>query len=128
MTTNNIDDKQYNNVMGTWKILLLPEFEDWFNRQSSDLNEDTVFHLSLLEKYGPNLKRPYVDTLKGSKIPNLKELRFSHEGAPIRILFVFDPKRQAVIILGGDKSKDKRWYEKNIPHAEKLYKEYLEEQ
>lgn len=84
--------------------------------------------LELLKEYGPLLGRPYVDTLKGSEIANLKELRFAFERAPIRVLFVFDPKQQAVIILGGNKAVDKRWYETNIPIAEKLYKSHLERQ
>jgi hypothetical protein len=82
----------------------------------------------LLEERGPLLARPYADTLKGSQIANLKELRFKCDGVPIRILFAFDPKEQAVIILAGSKQGNKRWYDTNIPIAEKLFKEHLERQ
>jgi hypothetical protein len=85
-------------------------------------------HLDLLKERGPLLGRPYADTLKGSKITNLKELRVQHKTEPIRILFAFDPKQQAVIILGGSKQADKRWYDTNIPIAEKLYFDHLEQQ
>ena len=69
-----------------------------------------------------------MDTLKGSRIANLKELRVQHKTEPIRILFAFDPKQQAVIILGGSKQADKRWYNTNIPIAEKLFADHLEKQ
>lgn len=85
-------------------------------------------HLEVLKQLGPTLGRPRVDTLKDSKLPNLKELRFFYKGVPIRILFAFDPEQQGVIILGGDKSGDKRWYKTNIPIAEKLYAAHLEKQ
>lgn len=87
-----------------------------------------IAHLNLLEERGPLLGRPYADTLKNSKISNLKELRVQHKSEPIRILYAFDPKQQAVIILGGSKQADKRWYDSNIPIAETLFFEHLEKQ
>ena len=74
------------------------------------------------------LARPYADTLKGSQIANLKELRFRFGKAPIRVLYAFDPKQRAVIILAGSKQGDKRWYDTNIPIAEKLFNEHLEKE
>ena len=85
-------------------------------------------HLELLVERGPLLARPYADTLKGSKIPNLKELRVRYRGEPIRILFAFDQKQQAVIILGGCKRAGKRWYEMNVPIAEVLFARHMEKQ
>lgn len=73
------------------------------------------------------LGRPHVDTLKGSSIPNLKELRVQHEGRPIRILFAFDPRRVGYLILGGDKTGRDDWYETSIPEAEKIYERHLAE-
>ena len=81
--------------------------------------------LGLLKLEGPLLGRPYVDTLKGSQYPNLKELRVQHRGEPWRILFAFDPLRQAIVLVGGNKTRDKRWYEKNIPIAETRFNEHL---
>jgi hypothetical protein len=111
-----------------WTLIYLETFQGWLDAQTEDLQDEALAYLELLKERGPLLPRPYADTLKGSKVPNLKELRFSFNGAPIRILFIFDPKQQGVIILGGDKSGDKRWYDTNIPLAEKLYAAHLEKQ
>jgi hypothetical protein len=111
-----------------YKLVYLPEFAAWLDSQEEELIIRTIAHLDLLQERGPLLARPHADTLKGSQIANLKELRFKFDGAPIRILFAFDPKQQAVIIIGGNKQGDKRWYDKNIPIAEKLFKEHLESQ
>jgi hypothetical protein len=109
-----------------WALVYLKEFEDWLDRQSEDLQDEALAHLELLKEIGPVLSRPHADTLKGSKIRNLKELRFTYAAAPIRILYVFDPNQHGVIILAGDKSGDKRWYEVNISKAEKLYGQHLQ--
>jgi hypothetical protein len=109
-------------------LIYVPEFAAWLDAQEEELLVRTIAHLDLLEERGPLLARPHADTLKGSQIANLKELRFKYNGAPIRILFAFDPKQQAVIILGGNKQGDKRWYDTNIPSAEKLFKDHLERQ
>jgi hypothetical protein len=109
-------------------LVYLDEFASWLDRQDEGLQLRTLAQLELLKELGPLLNRPYVDTLQGSKIANLKELRLTFEKAPIRILFVFDPKQHAVIILAGSKQGDKRWYDVNIPIAEKLYKKHLADQ
>jgi hypothetical protein len=82
--------------------------------------------VNLLAEHGPSLRRPYADTLKGSKVSNLKELRVQHKGNPYRILFAFDPKREALLLVGGDKTGDTRWYDKMIPLAEKIFAKHLE--
>lgn len=101
------------------------------------LDEETVSmifaSLELLQEEGPNLGRPLVDTLSSAKVKNLKELRpISPKGSEIRIIFVFDPKRSAIMLLGGDKSKGKNnkekwseWYKRKIPEAEKIYEKHL---
>ena len=109
-----------------WTLVYLREFEEWLDGQTEDLQDEALSHLELLKEIGPVLSRPHADTLKGSKIANLKELRFTFAGAPIRILYAFDPNQHGVIILAGDKSGDKRWYEVNISKAEKLYGEHLQ--
>jgi hypothetical protein len=87
----------------------------------------STFPFELLEQVGPVLGRPNVDTLKGSKIANLKELRVQHERRPLRILFVFDPRRIGYLILGGDKTGSNDWYTTFIPQAEKIYRQHLAE-
>ncbi len=111
-----------------WTLLYLQTFQGWLDSQPEDLQDEALAYLELLKERGPLLPRPYADTLKGSNIANLKELRFSFNGAPIRILFAFDPKQQGVIIIGGDKTGDKRWYDTNIPIAEELYATHLKKQ
>jgi hypothetical protein len=77
-----------------------------------------------LARKGPTLGRPFVDSIKGSRHHNMKELRSI--GGNLRALFAFDPSRRAVVLLGGDKTGDWRgWYERNIPLADKLYDKHL---
>ncbi|NES17554.1 MAG: type II toxin-antitoxin system RelE/ParE family toxin [Symploca sp. SIO3E6] len=110
-----------------WEIVFHAEFERWFFEQDNALQESIAMLLDILEEQGPSIGRPYIDTIKGSDFPNMKELRVQHAGLPYRILFAFDPKRQAVLLVGGNKAKDKRWYEINIPIADKRFRKYLEE-
>lgn len=111
-----------------YELILLDDFATWLDEQEEERRLKILGHLDLLEECGPLLGRPYADTLKGSKITNLKELRIQHKSEPIRILFAFDPKQQAVLILGGSKQADKRWYETNIPIAEKMFFAHVEKQ
>jgi hypothetical protein len=111
-----------------WTLVYLDHYTNWLEAQEEELQNEALAQLGVLKQIGPTLGRPRVDTLKDSNLPNLKELRFVHNGAPIRILFAFDPKQQGVVILGGDKTGDKRWYKTNIPVAEKLYAEHIEKQ
>ena len=110
-----------------WEIEVSDEFTRWYQSLSEQEIESVNFSVDLLEQAGPLLGRPHVDTLKGSRIPNLKELRVQHEGRPLRILFVFDPRRVGFLILGGDKTGDSAWYVKFIPKAEEIYRRHLKE-
>ena len=109
----------------TWEILFHSEFEEWFDEQEAPLREAIASVLDVLEEEGPLLGRPYVDTIKESKFPNMKELRVQHQGRPWRVLFAFDPKRQAILLVGGDKGGEKRWYKESIPIAERRFNEHL---
>lgn len=95
-------------------------------RKSADLVDDAIYALSCS---GPALGRPLVDTITGSAVRNLKELRPGSTGtSEIRILFAFDPWRSAILLVAGDKAgKWKRWYAETIPRAEHLYEIYLKE-
>lgn len=93
-------------------------------RPTKTAAESVVAVIDLLEQDGPNLGRPLADRLKGSRIHNLKELRPS--ATSIRILFVFDPDRNAVLLVAGDKAGDwTGWYRTNIPLAEQRYEAWL---
>jgi len=102
------------------------DFREWFEGQEEDLQDKIAASVGLLEEHGPQLRRPYADTLEGSKISNLKELRVQHRGEPYRILYAFDPERQALLLIGGNKAGDKRWYKRLIPIAEAIFERHLE--
>jgi len=108
-----------------WEIVYSSEFEAWFIKLDNDSAKAIARSLGILRELGPMLGRPHVDTLKESRIKNLKELRTQCKQQVFRTMFVFDPARNAVILIGGDKTGDKRFYEKIIPLAEEIYSDYL---
>ena len=92
-----------------------------------DADADAVYRVvGLLEQRGVTLGFPYCSDIRGSRYP-LRELRVQSGGRPLRVLYAFDPKRQAVLLLGGDKTGQKRFYEEKIAEAERIWKEYLQE-
>jgi hypothetical protein len=101
------------------------EFAEWWSGLEEPLQDTIAAHIGLLEAYGPQLGRPYADTLYDSALSNLKELRVQHQGKPYRILFAFDPLREALLLVGGNKEGDRRWYRKMIPLAEAIFKRHL---
>jgi hypothetical protein len=110
-----------------WEVLYTDEFGAWFETLIEDQQDAVIARVDLLEAEGPALGRPTVDTIAGSRHQNMKELRVSKGGA-IRILFAFDPRRQAVLLIGGDKAGQwQAWYEEAIPVADDLFDEYLRE-
>jgi hypothetical protein len=101
------------------------EFDRWWATCDSALQDAIAAYVGLLEVVGPQLSRPYADTLRGSVVKNLKELRVQHRGQPYRVLYAFDPRREAVPLLGGTKVGDGRWYSDAIPRAEVIYVRHL---
>jgi hypothetical protein len=109
-----------------WEVEYTDQSEEWWLELDDRTQEDIGVAVSKLEERGPTLPRPFVDTIKGSKYPNMKELRPLRSN--VRILFAFDPRRMAVLLIGGDKTgKWEEWYEEMIPVADQLYTEHLEE-
>lgn len=109
-----------------WEIEFTDEFGAWWNSLSEDEQESVAASVELLRQLGPNLSRPHADVLKGSKHSNMKELRTQHQGRPLRTLFAFDPRRTAILLIGGDKTGEDKFYERMIPLADRLYDEHLE--
>jgi hypothetical protein len=109
-----------------WDVLLDEEFAEWLEALVEGLQVEILAHVELLREFGPNLGRPRADTVKGSKYGNMKELRIQYQGDPWRILFAFDPNRAAILLVGGNKRGDKRWYRKHIRIADSRYKRHLE--
>ncbi|MBW6487138.1 MAG: type II toxin-antitoxin system RelE/ParE family toxin [Syntrophobacterales bacterium] len=113
-----------------WKILQTKQFGEWFagsDNVDEDVRESIYALMEVLKSIGPNLGRPYVDSVKGSRHENMKELRVQSEGRPFRIFFAFDPFRQAVLLIGGNKTGDKRFYARMLPIADALYDHYLQD-
>jgi hypothetical protein len=107
-----------------WDVILLDEVEQWFFSLDRDTMAAVTGAIDLLELEGPTLGRPIVDKVNGSKFHSMKELRPA--GTSIRVLFIFDPARQAILLLGGDKAGDwKRWYDRNIPIADARFESWL---
>ncbi|MDR0945186.1 MAG: type II toxin-antitoxin system RelE/ParE family toxin [Bifidobacteriaceae bacterium] len=113
--------------MVQWTVEAAPEVADWLCQLDTATYEHVVAALKLLEQEGPALGRPLVDTVKGSKFNNMKELRPPTPGKQtIRILFAFDPVRQAFLLVAGDKTNQwAKWYKKAIPIADGRYERHL---
>ena len=108
-----------------WDVEYSDSFAVWWVGLSEGEQEDIAVKVKLLEKAGPALGRPHADTLaKQSKYSNMKELRIVHRGGAYRVLLAFDPRRVAILLLGGRKP-DQKWYKTAIPAADKLYGEHL---
>jgi hypothetical protein len=97
------------------------KYMKWYSAQPSEVREAVLTKVYLLEEYGPELGRPHADTLKGTRIKNLKELRVRTKSHAIRVLYFFDERRQALLLVGGDKKgKNARsFYESLIAEAER---------
>ncbi len=108
-----------------WEIERTDEIAFWIMSLDEDARQAVLKSLLILREIGPNLGRPYVDSLKQSRYQNMKELRIQNKLRVYRILFIFDPKRKAVLLIGGDKRGKKDFYSIMIPAAEKLYDKYL---
>ncbi len=109
-----------------WEIEATDEFTKWYDSLSEADDDAVSAAIEYLSEGGPGLGRPFVDTIDHSQIANMKELR--PKRSDIRILFVFDPRRTAILLLGGSKTDDwQGWYKRNIPAAERLYAAYLAE-
>ena len=107
----------------TWAVLFHDDFDAEFAALDEALQDELLAHAKLLEEFGPNLGRPTVDTLKGSKHANMKELRFAWNGEVWRVSFAFDPKRQAILLVGGDKggADQRRFYRRLIALSDQRY-------
>jgi hypothetical protein len=110
-----------------WKVEYTDEFGRWWKTLTEQEQIDLVASVELLEQFGPQLPRPHADTIKGSKHSNMKELRTQSQGRPLRTFYAFDPRRSAILLIGGDKTGDNRFYEKMIPLADRLYDDHLKE-
>ena len=110
-----------------WEVEYTYEFGDWWNSLSEEEQEALDASVRLLEARGPALGFPHSSGINGSKHSHMRELRTQSGGKPLRTLYAFDPRRAAILLIGGDKTGDDRWYEDHIPIADRLYDEHLKE-
>jgi hypothetical protein len=103
------------------------EFGSWWDSLTLDEQEDIAVAVGLLQEFGPSLPFPKSSGISGSRYSQMRELRIQHQGKPYRVLYCFDPRRVALLLIGGDKTGDDRWYEIYIPLADKIYARHLEE-
>jgi len=110
-----------------WEVEYTDEFGEWWERLTEQEQGDVVAYVGELERRGPMLPFPYSSGVKGSKHGEMRELRVQSGGKPIRIFYAFDPRRMAMLLIGGKKAAVKRFYEQFIPIADRLYDEHLAE-
>lgn len=108
------------------EVIVLDPFRDWYEALPEDEAVEVTVAVEELEEHGVRLGYPMSSAIKGTRLHALRELRRQVKGRPIRILYCFDPKRQAVVTLGGDKGGDDRWYDREVPRAEQLMSAYLD--
>lgn len=111
----------------SWTVLFHDAFHAEFQALKASLQDELLAHARLLQEFGPHLGRPTVDTLKGSRHTNMKELRFEHEGEVWRIAFAFDAQRAAILLVGGDKggTDQRRFYKRLIAEADARFDEHV---
>ncbi len=111
-----------------WKVAFVDEFVPEVRALTRSVRRELMAAARLIEMAGPQLGRPHVDTLKGSDYANMKELRFRADDGAWRVAFAFDPKRNAILLVAGDKSGTSatRFYKRLIATADARYGAHLE--
>jgi hypothetical protein len=110
-----------------WEVEYTNEFGSWWQTLSDGQQNDVAAVVSLLAQRGPNLPFPFSSSVNGSKHSHLRELRVQSSGRPLRIFYAFDPRRTAILLIGGDKTGNDRFYQEYVPIADQLYDIYIEE-
>ena len=110
-----------------WDVEYTNEFGDWWAGLAEGEQEDITAVVELLAEHGPGLRFPYSSGVTGSCHGHIRELRVQSSGRPVRVFYAFDPRRTAVLLIGGDKTGDDRFYKRFVSLADRLYDEYLKE-
>jgi hypothetical protein len=109
----------------SWEVEYTDEFESWWDTLTDTEQQSVAAVAGLLEDHGPKLGYPYSSNITSSRHGQMRELRIQHQGRPYRILYALDPRRAAILLLGGDKTGNDRWYEEFVPVADRLYDAHL---
>ena len=110
-----------------WEVEYTDEFGQWWQELSENQQDSVAASVELLTEYGPNLPYPYSSNIRGSRHGVMRELRVQSGGRPIRIFYAFDPRRTSILLIGGDKTGNDRFYEQYVLLADDLYDEHLDE-
>jgi hypothetical protein len=110
-----------------WNVEHTDEFAGWYRDLSEAQQDDVTAAGLLLIEQGPQLPFPFSSGINGSKHTHMRELRVQSGGRPLRIFYAFDPRRSAILLIGGDKTGDDRFYERMVPIADQLYDVYIAE-
>jgi hypothetical protein len=111
----------------SWEVEYTDDFGEWWDSLDPEEQDSVDSAVGLLEQRGPHLGFPYSSAIESSRHAHLRELRIQHRGEPYRVLYAFDPRRVALLLIGGSKTGDDRWYEQFVPKADALYDEHLKE-
>ena len=109
----------------SWLVEYTDEFGAWWDGLAETVQNDISAVVEILIGQGPELPFPYSSDVKGSRHGHMRELRVQSGGKPICIFYAFDPRRAAILLVGGAKTGDKRFYERKVPAADDLYDEHL---
>jgi hypothetical protein len=110
-----------------WEVEYTDEFEKWWNTLTEGAQNSVSASVDLLAENGAMLSFPYSSGLSNSRHSHMRELRIQHRGKPIRVFYAFDPRRHVILLIGGDKTGNDRFYDEYVPIADQLYDEYLKE-
>jgi hypothetical protein len=110
-----------------WEVEFSDEFEWWWDALSAAEQKSVDFTVSPLQRAGPALKMPHSSGVETSRHRHMRELRIQHQGRPYRVLYAFDPRRAAMLLIGGDKTGNNRWYGEYVPVADAIYDRHLRE-
>ena len=110
-----------------WEVEYTDQFEEWWDGLSVRQQDSVSRIVERLIQDGPALPYPYSSDVRGSRHSHMRELRVQSSGRPLRAFYAFDPRRSAILLIGGDKTGDSRFYRRYIPIADSLYDEYIEE-
>lgn len=110
-----------------WQVEFTDEFGAWWESLTIEEQEEISAKVELLEEHGPTLPRPHSDVIVTSKHANMKELRGRVGEAALRVLYAFNPKRTAILLIGGDKTSNSGWYDEFVPKADAIFDRHLQE-
>lgn len=111
----------------SYEVEYTDEFNAWWDGLSEPEQISITSVVLLLEGKGPHLGFPHSSGVVTSKHSHMRELRIQHQGCPYRVFYAFDPRRAALLLIGGDKTGDDRFYETFVPIADRIYDQHLEE-